>query len=96
MTDDLTVGLWGDGGWADYARRSGATPPAEPAAPAQVQLDILHPVFGDRPLFVKWLTGWLPVGWIPAQTATWEQLFHWNRSRPPTVLEPPPVCEVTP
>lgn len=57
---------------------------------------MFHPVFGDRPVFVKWNRGWTPVGWIPAQPATWEQLFRWNQHRPPTVLEPPPVMEVAP
>lgn len=93
VTDDLTVRRWGDGGWSTGADMTNLSP--EPVAPAQVQLDMFHPVFGDRPVFVKWVKAWVPVGWVPVQPATWEQLFRWNRHRPPTVLEPPPACGVT-
>ncbi len=95
MTDDnLTVRRWGDGSWSAY--RNPRPLPPEPAAPAQVQLDTFHPVFGARCVFVKWIHGFVPVGWIPARPATWAELFDWNGHRPPTVLAPPPVCEVTP
>lgn len=94
MTDDLTVGPWGSSGWSTGA--AVANLPPEPSAPAQVQLDCWHPLYGDRSVWVKWLHGFVPVGWIPPQPATWEQLFRWNRHRPPTLLEPPPACEVSP